>query len=276
MPFAVLVEIALQSCGWFAAYMGSALTSETDLYFRNLGGAAVQYGPIRPDAGVITTKVKATKVSSSGGMIIQHYDFEVFNGERVVYKGNTYFGFFSKEALAQQEGIREAQIYKPSQAEISRRKKLSYPTKAPFPDDKLRMIERIDLFVRDGGPNGLGFIRGSMKVDPSAWFFKAHFFQDPVMPGSLGLESMPQLLKFAAFEKWGKDQTMIAVAPGIRHEWIFRGQVVPRNSLISVDAWITSIDGKNRVMFADGFLSVDGLIIYQMKDFSLRMGDGKK
>ena len=40
MPFGVLLEIALQPCGWLAAYMGSALRSDRDLRFRNLGGTA--------------------------------------------------------------------------------------------------------------------------------------------------------------------------------------------------------------------------------------------
>ena len=31
MPFAVLLEVALQPCGWLAAYIGSALTSPSDL-----------------------------------------------------------------------------------------------------------------------------------------------------------------------------------------------------------------------------------------------------
>jgi 3-hydroxymyristoyl/3-hydroxydecanoyl-(acyl carrier protein) dehydratase len=35
---------------------------------------------------------------------------------------------------------------------------------------------------------------GRIAVDPSFWFFKAHFFQDPVWPGSLGLESFLQLV----------------------------------------------------------------------------------
>ncbi|MBW2180542.1 MAG: type I polyketide synthase, partial [Deltaproteobacteria bacterium] len=41
MPFSILLEIALQPCGWLAAYMGSALRSSNDLKFRNLGGTAV-------------------------------------------------------------------------------------------------------------------------------------------------------------------------------------------------------------------------------------------
>ncbi len=49
-----------------------------------------------------------------------------------------------------------------------------------------------------GGPAGLGYIQGSKKVDPEEWFFKAHFYQDPVWPGSLGVEAFIQLLKFIA------------------------------------------------------------------------------
>ncbi|MDT8443758.1 MAG: beta-ketoacyl synthase N-terminal-like domain-containing protein, partial [Desulfuromonadales bacterium] len=46
MPFSVLLEIGLQPCGWLAAYLGSALTSKTDLKFRNLDGHAVQHRPV--------------------------------------------------------------------------------------------------------------------------------------------------------------------------------------------------------------------------------------
>ena len=48
MPFAVLLETALQPCGWLAAYMGSALKSHKDLRFRNLGGNAVLHGETLP------------------------------------------------------------------------------------------------------------------------------------------------------------------------------------------------------------------------------------
>lgn len=273
MSFAVLLEVALQPCGWYSSYMGSALTSENNLHYRNLGGSAVQYEPIPTDAGILTTKVRSTNVSSSGGMIIQHFDFDVQCRGRSVYKGNTYFGFFSDEALEDQIGIRDAKVYKPTRAETARAKTCAYPTEPPFPDDMLRMIDNIELFVPDGGPHGLGFVRGTMKVKPEAWFFKAHFYQDPVIPGSLGLESMLQLMKFIAFERWGcqEDEDMITIVPGMKHEWVYRGQVIPKDTLVTVDAWVTSVDDGNKVMFAEGFLTVDGRIIYQMKDFSLRM-----
>ncbi|MFP4496776.1 MAG: hypothetical protein ACLFQV_01095 [Vulcanimicrobiota bacterium] len=273
MPFSVLLEVALQPCGWLAAYVGSALTSETDLSFRNLGGSAVQYAMVKPDTGILTTEVKLTGVSHSGGMIIQNYDFTVLNEGNYIYKGDTYFGFFTRDALKDQVGIRTPDIYRPARDEISKAQSLPYPSGSPFPGEQLRMIEEVELYIPDGGPYGLGFIRGSMKVNPEAWFFKAHFYQDPVIPGSLGLESMVQLMKFMAFKKWKwqNENTMVSMVPGARHDWLYRGQIIPADKKVTVDVWIKSIDNDHRVMFANGFLSVDGRIIYQMNDFSLKI-----
>jgi hypothetical protein len=38
-----------------------------------------------------------------------------------------------------------------------------------------------------------------------------------------------------------------------------------------VECWITAVDQDKRTLTADGFLSVDGKVIYQMNDFSVRM-----
>ena len=273
MPFAILLEVALQPCGWLAAYVGSALTTPTDLSFRNLGGTAVQHRPVTPESGVLTATATLTKAATSGGMIIQEFDFSVADSDGVLYEGETMFGFFSPEALANQVGIREAKPYHPTQAEIERSRSLPYPMAAPFPDRQLRMIDRVELFIPDGGPVGLGFIRGIKEVDPDEWFFKAHFYQDPVTPGSLGLESFLQLLKFAAVERWGwrEGEFLVAAVPERPHRWLYRGQIVPTNRRVTVDAWITAVDDQNRILTVDGFLSVDGKLIYQMNDFTLKI-----
>jgi 3-hydroxymyristoyl/3-hydroxydecanoyl-(acyl carrier protein) dehydratase len=61
MPFAVLQEVALQACGWTSAFMGSALTSDEDLRFRNLGGEAVALAAVTPETGTLSTRVKVTR-----------------------------------------------------------------------------------------------------------------------------------------------------------------------------------------------------------------------
>ncbi|VTS03696.1 beta-ketoacyl synthase N-terminal-like domain-containing protein [Tuwongella immobilis] len=271
MPFAVLLEIALQPCGWLAGYVGSALTSSDDLSFRNLGGSATQYEAIGPDCGTLTTTVKMTRVSSSGGMIIQNYDFTVRREGRVVYAGDTYFGFFSKGALANQVGLKESSLEVPSPEALALADRFQVPNDSPFPDDTLRMVDTIEFNLPTGGSKGLGLIQGTIAVNPEAWFFKAHFHQDPVWPGSLGLESMLQLLKVFAWQRWGTvpPTGWQTVAIGKRHEWVYRGQVIPTQNRVTVQATITAVDDEHQRIQADGFLMVDGRIIYAMKDFTL-------
>ncbi|OQY27421.1 MAG: hypothetical protein B6244_10640 [Candidatus Cloacimonetes bacterium 4572_55] len=272
MPFAILLEIVLQPCGWLSAYVGSALTSEIDLSFRNLGGQAVQYLPIDPDSGALTATAELTDVSTSGGMIIQHYKLGLTNESGdTVYEGTTYFGFFSKQALANQIGIQNAPLHQPTVEEFEQADAFPYPTEPPFPNTQLRMIDRIDMFLPDGGPHGLGFIRGVKEVAPEEWFFKAHFYQDPVWPGSLGLEAFLQLLKVVAVRRWGWKSTdrIETVSLNQPHLWTYRGQVIPSDRLVSIQAAITEIDDERRFLKADGFLTVDGRTIYEMKNFTI-------
>ena len=277
MPFAVLLEVGLQPCGWLAAYLGSALTSDIDLSFRNLGGQGVQHVPLNRDIGVLSTVVKITGVSSSAGMIVQNYDFEIRSAQGPVYTGDTTFGFFSKEALASQIGIRDDTPYVPSDDERRQARAFSIPLAAPFPDERFQMVTDVELFVPDGGPKGLGFVRGKTAVNPEAWFFKAHFYQDPVWPGSLGLESLIQLMKVFTVERWGAppDGRLEAMTPGSEHTWLYRGQVIPMDRRVVAEVAVTAIDERSHVIEASGTLSVDGRLIYKVTGFKLTWGDGK-
>ena len=137
------------------------------------------------------------------------------------------------------------------------------------------MIDRIDSLELHGGERGLGFVAGSKLVDPSEWFFRAHFYQDPVMPASLGLEAMVQLMKVFARERFSGLATshrFQSMALSLAHRWQYRGQVVPTNQRVQVEAHITRIeDGPEPLIVADGRLAVDGRTIYSMNDFSLRL-----
>jgi len=278
IPFAVILEAALQPCGWLAAYLGSALQSESDLSFRNLGGSAILRRELFADSGVVTARIRITNVSKAAGMIIQSFDFQLFNERHLVYSGDTTFGFFSKQALAQQIGVRDAaeRMFQPSPTDLAGSRHMSWPSADDprLPGDRLRMIDEIEVYLPDGGPAGLGFIRGVKHVDPTDWFFKAHFYQDPVVPGSLGLESFIQLLKLVALDRWGDRGTIRfePIAVGAEHRWVYRGQVIPRNKRVDVQAAITKIhEGDRPTIVASGFLSVDGVTIYEMTDFAVRL-----
>jgi 3-hydroxymyristoyl/3-hydroxydecanoyl-(acyl carrier protein) dehydratase len=200
-------------------------------------------------------------------MIIQKYDMKVLRGAKVVYEGDTSFGFFSKAALAQQVGVRGAKLWSETKPGVS----FALPDAAPFPENDYRMIDEV-LLVRDGGAKGLGFVRGTASVDPERWFFKAHFFEDPVWPGSLGLESFLQLLKVYLHDRHpelARTHRFVTILPAEPHEWAYRGQIIPKNKKVTVEATIDEVRDGGCV--ASGYLSVDGITIYEMKKFGLRL-----
>ena len=272
MPFAVLLEAALQPCGWLAAYLGSALTSPVDLKFRNLGGTATLRREVTPDSGTLSTEIHITKVSQSGGMIIQDYTFKVYDSHGLVYDGITEFGFFTAEALGTQVGIRGATPFMPSADFRSRLIRPSLEDLWPLlPDSRLLLLDEAAL-VLEGGPKGHGFVLGKLRVNPSEWFFKAHFYQDPVCPGSLGLESFVELLKTYAAVHWpSRGRRYESLTLGQPHTWLYRGQYTPVNKDVEVQAVVTAVDEATRTVKADGYLSVDGLTIYSMKDFAVSL-----
>ncbi len=293
LPFCILLEIALQPCGWLAAYAGSALRSEKDLKFRNLGGTGMLSCEVFPENGPLTIRCRMKKVSEVGDMIIEDFDFELCQKGQIVYKGETNFGFFTAEALKQQVGIRNAEkqgyfssvkkslksetiqlelnaplFPEDPEGEIKQEKSLAMPAKA------LLMLDEIETYIPDGGPKGLGFIRGKKTVDPEEWFFKAHFYQDPVCPGSLGIESFIQLMKFAALKKWPQlmQTHRFGSATEFHHTWIYRGQIIPENKTVQVEGWVTGIrKAPIPTIFADGVLKVDGLNIYKMENFGITL-----
>jgi 3-hydroxymyristoyl/3-hydroxydecanoyl-(acyl carrier protein) dehydratase len=132
------------------------------------------------------------------------------------------------------------------------------------------MVDEISSYHPKAGPNGIGFIQGTKRVIPNEWFFAAHFHQDPVMPGSLGLEAFVQLLQVFSDRMWKSDREFQCPQLGSTHEWTYRGQVLPTDAEVTVQAEMTKIDKDCRTLTADGYLTVDGRVIYQMTGFAVQ------
>lgn len=53
---------------------------------------------------------------------------------------------------------------------------------------------------------------------------------------------------------------------------MYRGQIIQKNKKVEVDAVVTGIqDEPVPTLFASGYLKVDGLFIYKMEDFGIRL-----
>jgi len=291
MPFCILLEIALQPCGWLAAYAGSALHSDTRLHFRNLGGKAELQANITKDSGTLTIRARITDISTAGDMILQNFALQVRNKGQMVYQGTTGFGFFSARALAEQKGIRNSQLV-PGNMACCPEALVVFAEDAPLtPDDPgtgpdtgmpakaLRMIDTIEVIDLDGGRFNKGYVRAAKKNNPEEWFFDAHFYQDPVCPGSLGIESFLQTMRYFLQKKFALDPKKYTpqLMTGQNHEWVYRGQITPGSRQIQVHTHIRetavvrdsgAVTDRYEVV-ADGALTVDGICIYEMKHFAV-------
>ncbi len=314
MPFAVLLEAALQPCGWLASYVGSALTIDGELGFRNLDGEGVVLAELTPGCGTLVTEVTLTRVSASGGMIIQGFDVRCHLGGRDVYRLSTVFGFFPPEALAAQAGLPEDAAMRgvleggargmgygareepvtcsersdPTCPDTQTARETAGSSHAPcpvpraplLPHTKLRLIDPHPRIDRAAGAAGLGQVCGGRQVDPGEWYFKAHFFQDPVQPGSLGLEALLQTLACYLLD-WNAHGDIAqprfqSIAIGLTHRWKYRGQVLPHHRQVHTTLEITDRgrDEQGVYALARGSLWVDGHRIYEAQGLGVRIVPG--
>ena len=154
MPFAVLLEAALQPCGWLSSYVGSALTVDAELGFRNLDGSGTVLGELHRGCGTLTTRVELTAVSATGGMIIETFVVRCSIGERAVYELKTVFGFFPPAALANQVGLPTRDVHRELLARPSgflvdltaRPVAFFAPARPRLAGPMLLMIDRVDGF----------------------------------------------------------------------------------------------------------------------------------
>ncbi len=290
MPFCVLCEVLLQPCGWFGSFMGFASRSEDDLCIRNLDGdESAQIMEITPEFGTIRIEVTLTKMSQMGKMalIFLHVDSFRVSDNSPVLSLNTSFGFFTDDALANQLGLPvndEIKAIRDTPSDYFLDLTQSPPELcdgAPrLPSLMLRMIDHITGYWPTAGKAGLGRIRCEQIINPDSWYFKAHFFQDPVQPGSLGLEALLQVLQsFMLLKGFGKSMQhprFQAIATHAALIWKYRGQVTPRNKKVTTEMEITDIieDDKGILVIGEGNLWVDGLRIYSVENMGMRIVEG--
>ncbi|MBP2323425.1 PfaB family protein [Kibdelosporangium banguiense] len=286
MPFAVLLEVVLQACGWVGLYAGVALAGgDTDLLIRNLDGTGTVTGEIRPGTRTLRTRAELTRVSQVAGVVIMSFDIECFADGQSVFQLSSGFGYFAPKAFDNQVGLppsdaERARLAAPCDrvVDLTRRPARYFDGSLRLAGPMLLMLDRITGYWPDGGEAGLGRLRAEKDIDPGDWFFKAHFFQDPVQPGSLGVEGMCQLLQFYLIERGLgaglRNPRFEPVLPGRQVTWKYRGQVVPTNKRVTVEMDIIEVDEHDRHAVGHAWLWVDGIRIYHVKNLGMRVVEG--
>ena len=288
MPFAVLMEVALQACGWLSMYVGCPMSSDDDLFFRNLDGTGTVLGEVSPAVKTLTTQAELTTVSKLGQIIIINFNAVTKAGKDAVFEMETSFGYFPEKSFVDQEGLPKDEatvelFQRPSDfnVDLTDRPAKYFAGELHMAGPMLMMLDRVTGMWLGSGKHEICQLRAEKTVDPAEWFFKAHFYLDPVQPGSLGCQALTQLLQFFMLEtdmhKGIENPRFEIVGTGLPVSWKYRGQVTPYDSLISTTMEIVEVgqDDKGVFAIATGSLWVDDKRIYQLDNLGMRIVSAK-
>ncbi len=292
MPYSVLMEIALQPNGFLSGYLGTTLRYQDEpLFFRNLDGKGELLRDLDLRGQTIINDTVLNSTIFSGANIIQKFSFilstKTDSGAIPFYRGEAVFGYFNDHALTHQAGLDRGETLEPWHITRDQKVDIELDLNAinafvPAPNKphwhlaggQLNFVDTIAI-IKDGGQQGLGYAYGERTVDASDWFFPCHFHQDPVMPGSLGVEAMLELLQAFALEtglgdgfknprfSWPQSEVL----------WKYRGQITPHNKQMSLELHITAIeqDEAGLHLTANASLSKDKLRIYEISNLAIRI-----
>ncbi len=293
MPYSLLMETALQPCGFLSAYLDTyAFVPYNEFYFRNLDGFA-QVGDLFDLRGqTITTQAHMLSSVVSSGTVIQKYAFELTCAGQLIYQGESTFGYFSAETMRNQVGLDNGRITLPdicSDAKLAgmavhldTQNWRASSAERPYyhlPNGQLRFLDTLSV-VPQGGKYGQGYIYAALPVNPQDWYYPCHFYQDPVMPGSLGVEAILEAMQtYALANNLGSHlrQPRFSLAVGSAPmAWRYRGQVVQQNRQIELEVHLRGVaeTATQVVLSGDANLWVDGLRIYEIKDAAVAVVEG--
>ncbi|MBI5844388.1 MAG: hypothetical protein HZB23_06945 [Deltaproteobacteria bacterium] len=296
-PYSVLMEVALQPCGFVSTWMETTqITPATDFFFRNLDGEGRLLREPDLRSKTITNESRLLTTAAAGGSIIQKFTFLLSESGSPFYEGTAVFGYFTKDALVNQVGLDQgadnnplstrrylpetgAEVFDLTSPETIRRYYSPSPDKPHYCGNgpMLRFLDRVTL-APDGGKFGLGYLVAEKLVNAKDWFFPCHFHNDPVMPGSLGVEAILEIIRlFALRSGIGANFKN----PRFRHgenivKWKYRGQITPANRAMTIDVHIKKIErGEGNITVkADASLWKDKIRIYEITDAALVVEEG--
>ena len=279
LPYSVYMEMALQACGFLSVYLGAALQRpQEDLYYRNLDGTSQLYQPIRAGNQTLTSHAELIFFTTNQGIILETYRFRLHDAlGNLIFAGETTFGYFTRQAMENQVGLGEelSDIAQRWLAEGTKAGQIELPLWQTEPSAHLALLDQL-MFDPHAGLHG--YLLGQKRIKSDDWFFACHFYQDSVMPGSLGVEAVYQALQqFLGHKMSGRLQNS-HIIHRLNQDvtWQYRGQISPSQCQMLVEIEISQLEispTRIRLLASANVWREDGqggyLRIYQINDVGL-------
>ncbi|WP_280494085.1 beta-ketoacyl synthase [Nocardia asiatica] len=286
MPHFVYMETSLQAALLMGYYAGPTLTQPgATLSLRNLGGTATVLRQVDLRDKTISQSSRLLSTTILPGSSLQTFDYTLSVDGEPFYTGETMFGYFSDEALANQTGLDAGRPAPTWLAEHPGANVRAIDVAARRADPRaplcarrtLALIDQVEV-VDGGGRYEAGYLHSLREIDPGDWYFARHFHLDPVIPGSLGVESV-----IHAIQEWMLDagfadpigDPVFRIPADRPFSWRYRGQFLPTDGTVELEAHIKGIHRGPRgvTVVADGSLWKPGLRIYELTDLAVELAE---
>jgi 3-hydroxymyristoyl/3-hydroxydecanoyl-(acyl carrier protein) dehydratase len=286
MPNVVYMETSLQSALLLGYFLGATLTApEEDYCLRNLDGTATVLREVDLRDKTIQQTTRLLNTTVLVGAVLQSFSYELSVDGEPFYVGESLFGFFNGPALANQNGLDnggyvppwlESQPTRPATRTIDvAARRATHSNRIPCATGHLALLDQVEV-VDGGGNYGKGYLRAVRPVSESDWFFKYHFYLDPVMPGSLGIEAVVQ-----AIQEWTVDAGLgddlvdpeFVLPADLPMSWRYRGQILADDREMTLEVHIKDVqpDGGRVRVVGEASVWKPGMRIYELHDIAVEL-----
>eukprot|EP01105_Mastigella_eilhardi_P020876 TRINITY_DN500_c0_g1_i6.p1 TRINITY_DN500_c0_g1~~TRINITY_DN500_c0_g1_i6.p1 ORF type:complete len:4763 (+),score=1014.87 TRINITY_DN500_c0_g1_i6:363-14651(+) len=291
MPYSIIMELSLQNAGILTSWVKAPLTLDcNNVVFRNLDATGELLRVPDCRGKTIVNTATCTQYSMLGSMAIHRFVCELAVDGQPFYRVDTSFGWFLPDVFEKQVGLDNGKLYTPwfkanhTTVEVfalpaDESRIFASPASLPLRrrSSQLQFLDEARI-ASGGGSFGKGYAYGFKHVNPHDWFFSCHFWCDPVMPGSLGVEAMVQLLELLCTRLKVPESVGLKLLRWTHNvgvtKWKYRGQLTSKSKQMEIEVHVKTLDivpGSHALVIADGFLMVNELRIYSVTDLSVKL-----
>lgn len=286
------------------AYIGIDITSNGTLRYRIANTKTM----IHADMPLIGETVRGVFAINSfiknGSTTLISYMYTCYKKDKLILSSEGIGGFFTEKDLENSKGIIENRRAAKKKGGLKKVYALRNDSKTKFTETdmehffngkmslcfsdiedfeghyinpKVRMVDTVENIELQNGDYGLGQIIGRKRIDKSHWAFSCHFKNDPVLPGSLMLEGINQLLFFYLLYCGFVNNRKKEIEPihDMSINTAFRGQVMQMDSTLEYVINIREVieeSGKNGVI-VDADVYWQGKNILRSENISIMVNE---